>query len=73
MLTKKQKKAAEFVGRAIARSTREDHLSRKWTGLDPEDGDVLMRAGLRGGTKEWREAEEVARAVYISEFGPIGR
>lgn len=56
----------ERVGRAIARDVLADDMPREWTGIDPQDGDKITRAGVRPGTPEWAEAEEAARVAYIA-------
>lgn len=53
------------VGRAIARDVLSDaDLSREWTGLDPQDGDQFLAAGLVAGTPEWDRAETAAESAY---------
>ncbi len=53
-----------FVGRAIARDVNRLKLPRNWTGLDPQDGDQLLAAGIDPGTPAWDAAEDAAEAAY---------
>ncbi len=53
-----------FIGLAIAADVNRLKLPRNWTGLDPQDGDQLMSAGIDPGTPAWDAAEEAAEAAY---------
>lgn len=52
---------ARRVGERVGRAMAEDVV---WGGLDPQDAEELLSAGLRPGTEEWRVALEAARDVY---------
>ena len=52
------------VGAAIARDVLAEDLPRAWTGLDSQDGDQLIAAGILPGTPEWDEVEASAEAEY---------
>lgn len=52
------------IGRAIANDVLRDDLPRRWTGLDPQDGDQLTAVGIEAGTAEWQLAEDIAKAEY---------
>lgn len=52
------------IGQAIARDVLADNMPREWTGLDAQDGDQLMIAGIELGTPEWEQAEQAAKAAY---------
>jgi hypothetical protein len=64
------------VGAAIARDVLAEDMPRKWTGLDPIDGDVLISAGIAAGTPEWERAEAAAkieyqRMLYAASIRPV--
>ena len=52
------------IGKAIARDVISERMDRAWTGLDAQDGDQLMAAGIEHGTPEWTEAETAAELAY---------
>ncbi len=56
------------IGRAIAADVNRLKLPRNWTGLDPQDGDQLLAAGIDYGTPAWDAAEEAAEAAYREEM-----
>lgn len=68
-------KIGKMIGRAIARDVMADHdmmadgMTRKWTGLSPEDGDQLTAEGILRGTPEWETAEDAAQMEYDMLIG----
>lgn len=60
----------ERIGQAMARDAIAEDMPRKWTGLDPQDGDQLTAAGIEAGSDEWRMAETAAREAYHSAVAP---
>jgi hypothetical protein len=56
--------AGEQVGRAIARDAIAEGMPLTWTGIDPQDGDVLLSAGLEPDTAQWDAAESAARDEF---------
>ena len=75
-LSTQQIEKAMFVGRAIAHDVIRDHMSREWTGLDPQDGDQLLAVGLTmpdWSEAYWSEAEQIARDADWSEVERIAR
>jgi len=59
----------QVIGRAIARDVLADDLPREWTGLDAQDGDRALAAGIVAGTEAWDEMERAARAAYTEALG----
>ena len=57
------------IGRAIANDVQDEYLPTEWTGLDPQDGDVLTGAGIQPDTTEWEIAERAARDTYQRVIG----
>lgn len=55
-----------FVGRAIARDVIADGMNREWTGLDPQDADQFLAAGIEPNTPEWSAAESAAENAYYA-------
>jgi hypothetical protein len=64
VMNAKQIEAAKSVGRAIARSTKEDQLDRKWSGIEIEDADRLTASGIGPFSTDWAAAEEIAKTEY---------
>jgi hypothetical protein len=62
------KSVGEKVGRAIARDAidlfKSEGMPLTWTGIDPQDGDVLLSAGLEPDTPQWEAAENAARDEF---------
>ena len=58
----------EQVGRAIARDAldlfRSEGMPLTWTGIEIDDGDVLLSAGLEPDTPQWEAAESAARDEF---------
>lgn len=52
------------IGSAMARDVMADGLATEWTGLDPQDGDLLTAGGVEPGSAEWVAAEVAAEAEY---------
>jgi len=62
-----------FIGRAIARDVLADDMPRKWTGLDPQDGDHLTAAGIEPDTDDWTRAEAAAKTAYLAAIADADR
>jgi hypothetical protein len=58
------KELGRKIGQAIARDVLADDMPREWTGLDPQDADLLTSAGLQPGTTEWTKVEDAAEIAY---------
>ena len=60
--------AGEQVGRANARDAlalfRSEGMPLTWTGIEIDDGDVLLSAGLEPDTPQWEAAESAARDEF---------
>lgn len=41
-------------------------ISKEWTGLEAQDGDQLLAAGIEPDTAGWEAAENAARTAYIA-------
>jgi hypothetical protein len=65
-MTRRQRKTAVLVGRAIARDVIAENWDRRWIGLEPQDADRFMAAGLDPDTSEWEVATRVAKQSYRS-------
>ena len=57
------------IGKAIARDVIADDLPREWTGLDDQDGDQILAAGIEQDSDDWDAAEVAAEAAYQSSIG----
>ena len=62
--TKNPAEIGQFIGNAIARDVIREDMPRRWTGLDAQDGDQALAAGLEPGTPEWDAMEAAARVAY---------
>lgn len=56
------------IGRAIARDVLAEDMPRAWTGLDAQDGDRLIAAGIQPDTDAWAVAEQAAREAYLAQL-----
>lgn len=54
---------ARYVGRAMARDVIGENMPREWTGLDPQDADVLAAFGPRD-EEMWSAVQTEAMAAY---------
>jgi hypothetical protein len=61
-------KIGAMVGRAIAHDVAAEGMPRQWTGLDPQDADQFLAAGISPDTPEWDQAYEAARAAFFAEI-----
>ena len=59
------------IGLAVAEDTIAEKMPRNWTGIDPQDGDILIQAGIRPGTPEWEDSERTARATFLEALCEI--
>jgi hypothetical protein len=61
------------IGKAVAIDViTEEGYATEWTGLDPQDADLLLAAGYEVGTKEWEEAESAAKSEYYKRLFSVG-
>ena len=59
------KQVGARIGKAIARDVIARNLPRKWTGLDPQDGDFATDSGIKPDTDQWEEMEAAAKIAYL--------
>lgn len=52
------------IGQAIALDVLADGLPHDWTGIDPQDGDILTAAGIECGSQAWKDTEFAADQAY---------
>ena len=65
-MTSHATKIGTRIGLAIARDVIADDLPREWTGLDDQDGDRLLAAGIESDTSQWDAAEEAAKTADLA-------
>ncbi len=67
--TRNPEEIGRFVGRAIARDVLREGMPREWTGLDSQDTDAIVAAGLPFGSAGYLTAEREAEAEYRRRIG----
>jgi hypothetical protein len=53
------------VGQAMFADAVKNNVDLEWTGIEAQDADQFVAAGLEIGSDEWEEAEEAALAAYV--------
>ena len=72
-LTVGRKVGESIANDALAMQAENPEIVIKWAGIDPQDGDQLLDAGIDPSSDEWELALAAAKAAFIAAVGQGAR